>query len=422
MAQGGHRTAPREYRLSQQVISLLLSETLHPAQTYLFMVVSDKVFSELVMRLRLVLAAGLVGALLVVVPFGQAGARSEVSPTEAATPAETTPRRVRRDVPLMGAQYYGVWGDRTDRQRRVLLDKLKRHGVRWVRVGIPWGMVQPRQPTGTDPGWNTVWGLPRVDKVMRMAHRRGIKVSATLSRTPGWANEGKGPEYLPDRLSDYARVARFLAHRYRKQVASWEVWNEPNHDGFLRGAGPARYTRLLCRAYPALKAGSPRAAVVFGGTSGNDWRFINRAYRAGAKPCFDVLAVHPYNGEYSPRMEPPGDQQWWFQNVPLVRRVMLRHGDRRTRLWFTEVGWSTHRNTPDMPGYMRGVTRRQQARYLVDMLRITKRRYPYVTRVSWFSSKDENNGDIENDNFGLFTLRMRAKPSAVALRRFMYRN
>jgi polysaccharide biosynthesis protein PslG len=380
------------------------------------------------MRLRLIFASGVACALLVALPFGAAGAPLRAlwdsgqktaggfEGSNAAAGSTATPQG--GDAPMVGAQYFGVWGGRTDAERRILLDKLVRHGVRWVRVGIPWGMVQPRRPVEGDPGWNTVWGLPRVDAVMRMAHDRGLKISATLSRTPAWANGGKGPEYLPTRLEDYAHVAQFLAHRYRNEVTSWEVWNEPNHDGFLRSAGPDDYSQLLCRSYPAFKDGAPGARVVFGGTAGNDWEFIDAAYRAGAKDCFDVLAVHPYNGPYSPQMAAPNDKRWWFQNVPLVRKVMIRHDDAATPLWFTEVGWSTHPNPPDTPDYMRGVTRREQARYLVDMLRITRDRYPYVTRVSWFSSKDERTGDIENDNFGLFTLDLRAKPSARALKRF----
>jgi polysaccharide biosynthesis protein PslG len=373
------------------------------------------------MRLRNCLAVVLASTALVGGIQHGASAQSEADPA-GADPAVTTAAsspQLRTDVPVFGAQYMGVWGNRTDDNRRQLLDKLADTGVRWVRIPVPWAMLQPNRPTTDDDGWNTAWALPRVDSVIDMAHERGLKITATLLQTPSWANGGQGPWVPPTDLADYARAAEFLARRYRDKVESWEIWNEPNHVKFGGGMTAADYTGLLCAAYPAVKAADPDAPVVFGGTAGNDWEFIGGAYASGAKPCFDVLAVHPYNADYSPYMTPRSTDRWWFQNVPLVRQVMLEHEDAATPLWFTEVGWSTHDNTPDMPTNMRGVTLEQQARYLVDMLDITKERYPYVERVSWFSSRDEENGDIENDNFGLFTVELDPKPSALALRDYL---
>jgi polysaccharide biosynthesis protein PslG len=319
--------------------------------------------------------------------------------------------------PVVGVEYHALWGDRTDADRRDMFDRLARMGVGWVRISFPWGLAQNERPKGGNPGWNE-WGLERVDRVVRMARRRGLEISFTLWGTPSWANGGLGTSYLPTDPDSYARVLRFLAKRYRGQVGSWEIWNEPDHPKFLKGATAADYTRLLCRAYPAVHQGDPGALVVTGGTGGNDWPYLRRMYRAGAKGCFDVVGTHPYAGDHSPyRM--PTVRPWWPRSVFMVHRLMKRRGDGGKPIWFTESGWSTHPDPPVFSGSEDGVTLAQQARFLVQLLTLTDARYPYVERVSWYMAKAEAIGDVHDNQFGLYTYDMRPKPAVRALRTYL---
>ena len=346
--------------------------------------------------------------------FDAAGNRSAPSAAETATTPEP-----RGPLPFTGATFHGTWGDYTDPERAELLDKLSASGVQWVRVGVPWAMLQPRKPTATNPGYSMNWGVPRVDSVIDMAHARGLEVSVTLNGTPNWANGGQGPEVLPTDPADYARVARWAASRYHGKVQSWEVYNEPNLDKYLV-ATPAAYTKVLCASYPAFHEGSAGTKVIFGGTAGNDWKWIRDAYQAKAKGCFDVMATHPYQGESRPPTYPaPDDRRWWTHNIRLVRDVMTSYGDGSKPVWFTEFGWSTKENTEGTPPSELGVTHQEQAEYLVDFLNITADRYPYVQRANWYTSRDERTGDLKSDNFGLFTLGLEPKPSALALRNLL---
>ena len=319
---------------------------------------------------------------------------------------------------LVGVQDHAMWGGQTNADRRAMLDRLAKTGAKWVRIGVPWVMVQPRPPTHGDPGW-AVWALRRIGQVVHMARSRGLRVSATFGRTPKWANHGLGTLYLPTQDATFAKALHFLAKRYRGRIGSWEIWNEPNHENYLKGASAADYTHLLCRAYPAVHSAAPGAVVVSGGTAGNDWRYVNRMYRAGAKPCFDVLATHPYNSDRSPYFKPSGDQPFWFQNVIYVRKIMRRHHDLATPVWFTEVGWSTHADPPGQATANRGVTPQQQAKYLVQLLKITSHRYPYVKRVSFYMDQDEPLGSLHKSRFGLFTSDLRPKPAVAALHAYL---
>jgi polysaccharide biosynthesis protein PslG len=363
-------------------------------------------------------AVGVGCALVLLAPAAPTGPTGAAEGSTVRTTA-TTDERLR--LPEFGAVYHGMW-NMTWEGRSRLLDKLERIGARWVRIGVQWSLIQPRRPTANDPGYGLRWAVPKADRVIGMAHRRGFKVSVTFLRTPGWANGGKGPTQLPRDLDAYARAVGWMADRYRDQVQSWEIWNEPNSDNHLRGGRAPRYAELLCQAYRAIHHADRSTRVVFGGTAGNAWGFIARAYEHGAKGCFDVLATHPYNQDKSPRLEPPNDKRWWFKNIRLVRRVMVRHGDAATPVWFTEVGWSTHRNTASTPSWKRGVTREEQARYAAQMLRITAREFPYVKRVCWYSAKNERTGDLENDSFGLYTHRLHAKPVATRIRELLRRH
>jgi hypothetical protein len=315
--------------------------------------------------------------------------------------------------PAVGVAYHARWGDRTNAQRRAVFDRLKRTRATWVRIGFPWALVQPRKPTASDPGWSQ-WGLDRVDAVVRMARQRGLDVSFTFVGTPSWANGGRGPRYLPTDPGTYARAIRYLAKRYRAGVQSWEIWNEVSGPTYVQGATLADYVKLLCRAYPAVHRGAPGAKVISAGTGGVDWEWVRSFYRAGGKPCFDVLAVHPYNRDRSPYYAPGSEPPLWLRNVRRVRHIMRNHHDASKPVWFTEFGWSTH---SDQYGY--GVTRQQQAKFLVQMIQMTKKRLPYVKRMAWYMAKDEKTSSVHLSNFGLYTQSLRPKPAARAMRTYL---
>ncbi|MGI8702676.1 MAG: cellulase family glycosylhydrolase [Nocardioidaceae bacterium] len=378
---------------------------------------------RLLRRSGALLGVGAVVAALVGVGAGSlgwprdGGMTSSTPIDQPAPPADGPPRSQGRL--LVGTQFQGTWSTYTDDERRTLLDDLVDIGVKTVRISISWAMLQPDRPTADDAGWSWTYGVPRVDSVVAMARSRGLIVHATFGRTPSWANDGAGEGAAPTSLADWRRAVAFVAHRYAGKVSSWEVWNEPNHATYFPNGTPESYTDLLCAAYPILHAAAPGTPVVYGGLSGNDWRFLEASYGAGAKGCFDVMAVHPYQRSgYSPDSPAPDEEPWYFSNVSLIRAVQARNHD-LLPVWFTEFGWSTHPNAPGTPEYQRGVTEQQQATYLVRTLQLTEERYPYVKRAYIYTTRDETGFDQENNNFGLYTLSLQPKPAVTALERFL---
>ncbi|MGH2996173.1 MAG: glycosyl hydrolase, partial [Gaiellaceae bacterium] len=165
--------------------------------------------------------------------------------------------------------------------------------------------------------------------------------------------------------------------------------------------------------------GDPSALVVFGGPSGNNDRFIDDAYAAGAKGSFDVMATHPYQGLSDAEPERADDgNRWWLTHLPTVREVMLKHGDDKP-IWFTEFGWSSHTTEPGAPNWRRGVTEAQQADFLARAVRLTQERYEPVTHMFWYTERDRTQGNLHWNNFGLLRTDLSEKPAYATLRQLL---
>lgn len=318
--------------------------------------------------------------------------------------------------PAFGVQFHGMWSSYTDQQRALFLDQTKAAGATWVRIDVSWAMLQPTSRNSYDLNW----GVPFVDRVVNMATSRGLRPLITLWLTPGWANGGAGERTLPTDPNDYARAAAWAAARWAGKVPAWEIWNEPNEPSYMTGTDPVAYTRLLQAAYPAIKAANPAATVVFGGPASNDSTWIARAYAAGARGSFDVMATHPYMAiADQPPTVPDDGTPYNFTHLASVYDLMVRNGDGGKPIWATEFGWSSHPNTGTEANWNRGVTEAQQGQYLVQALELARQTMPYVTNMFWYTDRDFPSSSIQNSNYGLFYNDLRPKPAYFAVKAYL---
>jgi hypothetical protein len=287
-----------------------------------------------------------------------------------------------------------MWGSYTDSQRAMVLDTLKRNGVTTVRLDVSWAMLQPSGPTFDS------WGTGFVDKVLKMITDRGMQPMVMIWMTPQWVTGSTDtlvPPTTATQLSQWQTFLQQAAVRF-PQVTNWEVWNEPNHNDFMRGGDPGVYGRLLSAAYGALKAGNPNAKVIFGGTQYIDTPWIKNALAAGAKGRYDIMGVHPYMavGNLNPDA-PDTDGIWRMRHLPTLRNAMLAVGDDKP-IWFTEFGWRA--GSVGTANWQLGVSSTTQAQYLAKTLSIIKNEWPYVTRVYWYRELGSSN-DTETAGYGL---------------------
>jgi hypothetical protein len=255
-------------------------------------------------------------------------------------------------------------------------------GLNWVRQNIGWTDLQPRPPKAgytSQPaacpeadGW-CYWDQAYVEAAkarLKKVTDRGHTPIVILQWVPDWVNGGKPAKhcYLPSEQFDaYAALAANVVREFKAAgipVRHWQVWNEPEPTMEEMGAGcgtlgigsfgdakdeyygGARFTDLLAKATPAIKAADPEATVVAGGLmlACNDCpaqKFLrgmldHHGKRDGAQ-FFDVLDYHAYPG-WSGNAQP--DREWsltgWnehssgrgyiFDKLRFVRGVMAEYG------------------------------------------------------------------------------------------------
>jgi hypothetical protein len=295
-------------------------------------------------------------------------------------------------------------------------------GSKWVRMDVVWREVEPRRGN-YDQHW-----LAEYEEALEIARAAGQKVILQAYNAPAWAS-GSSSSNVPRDSADYARFVGMLAQRFRGRIAAYEVWNEPNLSRFWStGPDPAAYTQLLRAAYPSIKQADPAAKVVFGGLAGNDYKFLERAYAAGAKGSFDVMGTHPYTYCQSTS---PTDIQYSggrisrdsFLGYREVRASMLARDDRKP-IWFTELGWNTSTRPCD-PGsgyWGGGVSEAKQAEYLTRAYQLIEAD-PYVEVAIWYALRNPywmHDGDYGEARFGLLRTDYSQKPAYAAFKAYAH--
>ena len=186
-----------------------------------------------------------------------------------------------------------------------------------------------------------------------------MRVLPVLFDAPPW-HEGEGQEldkgiHAPptsgEPLGDFGAA---LARRYGPSgsfwdgkpdgqrrvsaIRAWQIWNEPNLRQYWGGDPNAReYVRVLETAVKRIKAVDPKAEIVTAGIPQSSLfkavplrRYTKQMYKAGAKKWFDTFGLNAY----------AKNRKDCKQKVDLVRRVMNKRGDRKAKIWITEIGWA----------------------------------------------------------------------------------
>ena len=176
---------------------------------------------------------------------------------------------------------------RSGEQRRIdVLKELRRLGVDTVRVVAHWSEIAPRPNAARRPGFDAADpgaypGFGPYDDLVERAERSGFRVLITIGPdAPRWATQGS-PPITPANVNRrpsttlFADFAAAVAKRYsgdfhgRPAVGWFSIWNEPNHEQFLKPnlSSPAIYRKLVAAALPRIRAAAPDARVLVGETA-----------------------------------------------------------------------------------------------------------------------------------------------------------
>jgi len=293
--------------------------------------------------------------------------------------------------------------------------RMRSGGVETIRTMVSWAAVQSKPTSGYD------WG--GLDRQVALAAEDHLEILPFLFATPRWLahdfrtlpvdsrrQRQAWAEFVSAAVERYGSRGEFWTEHGpfsarplpKTPIRAWQIWNEENFFYFANPVSPSRYARLLAITHQAMHRADPRADLVLGGLFGNPGEgppraydavdFLDRLYRVrGVKANFDGVALHPY----------AADTGALAALVEGVRRTMVRHGDRRSGLYLTELGWGSQ-NDPQVVSFEVGL--HGQARELRRAYRylLSRRHRLNLKQVDWFTWKDATGTCSFCDSTGLF--------------------
>lgn len=308
---------------------------------------------------------------------------------------------------------------------------LKDGGVTFVRQSFPWQDIEPA------PGQ---YSWAKYDFIVEQLNQAGIGILARVDTIPQWARPptddttafDKGP---PQDFNNYANFVAAIATRYKGRIGHFQVWNEPNLNGEWGGKpiSPEQYGLLLKYTWEKVKAVDPTALIVTAGLAQttedgvktnnlNELDFIDRLYKSGAGPYFDILSVMDYGLGNSPEDRRVSPDRTNFSRLLLAREVMVRNGDAKKPIWVSEYGWLSL--PPDWQGrpgsWGASVDEETQARWTIEGLDRMRREWPWVTNVFVWAfrwvERPEETGDDPSRYFEVVDHDFTPRPAYLALR------
>ncbi len=298
---------------------------------------------------------------------------------------------------LFGMNLYLTGRERPDGQAVNLGQVAAAGGVRWSREELSWANLEPT----TKGQYN--WGP--YDYRLSLDATNGINVVGMLLTTPRWASTNPtAPDYYwyePSNYNDYYDFVRAAVTRWKGQINTWEIWNEPNHQATWNCLNncdrAAKYAQLLQGAYSAVKSADPTARVLIGGlyihdTNNEGMAFLDRVVQAsGGGINFDALSIHTYMPDRVPEsMRTDSVVQNFQYRLNLTNDWINAHSGRPAEIWITEDGRSTCSGCPSQFAWSED----EQASMLARMYGIAAAT-PRVVQFDWFQFEDKFNNPAD---------------------------
>ncbi|MCU0522188.1 MAG: hypothetical protein MUF84_16030 [Anaerolineae bacterium] len=294
-------------------------------------------------------------------------------------------------------------------KRARALEMIAGAGFDWIRQPFPWydieihgkGDFEDRRHEPARSAWD------KYDNIVSLAESYDLGIIARLGAPPAWSRHDgveRGAFGPPDDVADFVDFAAAVVERYQGRVGFYQIWNEPNvyPEWGNEPVSPEAYTDLLCRTYRRIKAIDPDAVVISGamaqtmelgtwntayeGDNLMDTVFLQRMYAAGARECFDIMAVNDYMLWSGPTDRRLSQREINFSRPVWLRDVMVANGDADKPIWISEM--NSNASPEGIEKRYGRVTLEQQARWAPLAFERIQREWPWagVTSV-WFFKK-----------------------------------
>jgi Bacterial Ig domain len=333
-------------------------------------------------------------------------------------PSESQPTSTSAGSAQIGisAVLRGLWGQELDDT----IGKLRRANIGWSREDMSWSRIE------TKPGeydWSN-W-----DRILEASARQGLRLIAIPDDAPDWATGAwNNPPTSGEALQAYAEFVRRAVERYgstgtfwdehpdvpKVPVTMWDIWNEPYMKAFWKDSDPepALYAKMFKAVVQAARPADSEARFMLEAETGSNtgsWPqppFLDAMFDAvpDLADYADVVSVHPYTSEDSPTDCTPTSgnartawqsSRFQFCRIRDIRKILDANGASRTRIWITEVGYTT------APNADRTVSEAKQADYLRAAFRLL-RQWRVVDGIVWYELRGGETSS--SDYFGYYGL------------------
>ena len=341
------------------------------------------------------------------------------------------------------------WDDR-DRT----LDEIRDFGVTQVRQLVYWKDFAPRPSSkrkprgfdGADPADYPTHNWDRLDALVAGARDRGIALHLNLTGpVPRWATSSKRDNLTRPNPKEFRAWATAVGRRYGDAIATWSIWNEPNHPRFLKPqyrkgnpVSPGIYRRLYQEGVKGIKATPANRGDTFllGETAprGNSevvfpLDFLRRTacltdgYKKKRKSCkrldADGYAHHAYTTAKGPRFVPSNRDDVTLGVLSRLTTALDRAGaagglPRGLPIYLTEFGIQSR------PDRIQGVSFAKQAAFIAVAEHMAYSN-PRVRSFSQYLMSDDKPRASELNRYagfesGLRTSKGKKKPAYKAFR------
>lgn len=276
-------------------------------------------------------------------------------------------------------------------------DRAAQAGVQWERLIFPWSLIQKEGPNAWNPGYFT-------DQQIKDEAARGIQIVGLAAYTPQWATSTPkkvSPDnvpaglYLPfDDPGNYWGQFMFkLAQRYKGQVDTWVLWNEPDmySDQILYtwdGTITDLY-QLVKVGYQAVKKANPDARVALPGMTywwdkeGGRPLYLARFLEVASKDptaaahnnYFDIVVLHQYTNPLNT-----------YAAIKVMQRAMAVYGINHP-IWVGESNVPPYDDPTAPITPVLHATMDQQANYIIQAFALA--RAAGAERMSVYKMVDE---------------------------------
>ncbi len=304
-------------------------------------------------------------------------------------------------------------------KREQVVRMAKEAGFHWLRQEFPWEDIEIHGKGDFEDRRNKPYrsAWEKYDHIVSLAEKYDMELIVRLSNPPAWARaqgDAIGSYAPPDNFQDFADFVYTVVSRYKGRVRYYQIWNEPNiyPEWGEQPVNPEAYTELLKLAATAARQADPNVVIISGALAANieygprnmsDLVFLERMYRAGAAPYFDIMAMQGYGLWSGPTDHRVNPRVTNFSRPMLIRDIMVRYGDANKPIWISEMNWNTAPEGVE-PRYGR-VDEETQARYLVLAYERIRKEWPWIGVANvWYLKRPDDRWEQEKKPEAYFRL------------------